>query len=132
MAHFATLNEDNVVIAVEVVNNEVIAVTPTPKDPWTTEKEELGTYFLEQIHGGGGVTYKQTSYNGNFRKNFAQIGGTYDPIRDAFINKKPYDSWVLEESTCKWIAPKAYPTDGKPYGWDEESLAWREIKKEPD
>ena len=127
MAHFATLNEDNVVIAVEVVNNEVIAVTPTPKDPWTTEKEELGTYFLEQIHGGGGVTYKQTSYNGNFRKNFAQIGGTYDPVKDAFIHKQPFPSWVLNGT--EWEAPETKPNDDKPYIWDEDSLTWIEIKQ---
>ena len=115
MAHFATLNNDNVVIAVEVVNND------------GKEQEQLGIDFLEQIHGGGGVTYKQTSYNESIRKNFAQIGGTYDPSRDAFIYSKTYPSWVLNESTCKWEAPVSQPDDGKPYVWDESSTSWKEV-----
>ena len=121
MAHFATIdNSTNKVINVEVVNNAVIT------DSNGDEQEQLGIDFLEQIHGGGGVTYKQTSYNESIRKNFAQIGGTYDATKDAFIGIKPFNSWVLNNTTCKWEAPTAYPSDGKPYVWDESSTSWKE------
>jgi len=121
MAHFATLNSNNEVINVEVVNNAVIT------DSDGKEQEQLGIDFLEQIHGGG-VTYKQTSYNAKFRKNFAQIKGTYDPTKDAFITIKPFNSWVLNDTTCQWEAPKTLPNDGKPYVWDESSTSWVENK----
>ena len=121
MAHFATLNSNNEVINVEVVNNAVIT------DSNGDEQEQLGIDFLEQIHGGGGVTYKQTSYNESIRKNLAQIGGTYDATKDAFIGIKPFNSWVLNNTTCKWEAPTACPSDGKPYVWDESSTSWKEI-----
>ena len=121
MAHFATIdNTTNNVIRVEVINNAVIT------DSDGKEQEQLGIDFLEQIHGGGGVTYKQTSYNNNIRKNFATVGGTYDADKDAFIDPRPqmdgivWNSWVLNETTCQWEAPIAYPNDGKPYRWDEE------------
>ncbi len=121
MAHFATLDSNNTVINVEVVNNAVIT------DSDGKEQEQLGIDFLEQIHGGGGVTYKQTSYNESIRKNFAQIGGTYDPSRDAFIYSKTYPSWVLNESTCKWEAPTACPSDNKCYRWIEDTKSWEEL-----
>jgi hypothetical protein len=122
MAHFATLDSDNKVINVEVVNNAVIT------DSNGDEQEQLGIDFLEQIHGGGGVTYKQTSYNESIRKNLAQIGGTYDATKDAFISPKPFNSWVLNDTTCQWEAPKTLPNDGKPYAWDESSTSWVEGK----
>ena len=122
MAHFATIdNSTNKVINVEVVNNAVIT------DSNGDEQEQLGIDFLEQIHGGGGVTYKQTSYNESIRKNFATVGGTYDSSKDAFIGIKPFNSWVLNNTTCKWEAPTACPSDGKPYVWDESSTSWKEI-----
>ena len=70
------------------------------------------------------MTCKRTSYNNNIRKNFAGIGYTYDPDRDAFIPPKPYDSWVLDEETCRWEAPVPYPDDGVMYRWDEETTDW--------
>ena len=121
MAHFATLDSNNKIINVEVVNNAVIT------DSNGDEQEQLGIDFLEQIHGGAGVTYKQTSYNENIRKNFAQVGGTYDASKDAFIPVKPFDSWVLNNTTCKWEAPITYPTDGKPYVWDEDTTSWKGV-----
>ena len=122
MAHFATIdNSTTKVINVEVVNNAVIT------DSDGNEQEQLGIDFLQQIHGGGGVTYKQTSYNGNIRKNYAELGGTYDADKDAFIGIKPFNSWVLNETTCRWEAPITYPTDGKPYVWDEDTTSWKEI-----
>ncbi len=122
MAHFATIdNSTNKIINIEVVNNSVIT------DSDGNEQEQLGIDFLQQIHGGGGVTYKQTSYNGNIRKNYAELGGTYDADKDAFIGIKPFNSWVLNETTCRWEAPITYPTDGKPYKWDESNIKWEEI-----
>ena len=121
MAHFATLDSNNKVINVEVVNNAVIT------DSNGDEQEQLGIDFLKQIHGGDGVTYKQTSYNSKFRKNFAQIGGTYDATKDAFINIKPFNAWVLNSTTCKWEPPSAAPSDGKVYTWDEDTAGWKEL-----
>jgi len=119
MAHFAKLDENNVVLAVHVVNNDVITIDGV-------ESEQVGVDFLASLHGH--LKWKQTSYNGNMRKNYAGIGDIYDPIRDAFIKPKPpYESWVLNENTCIWEAPIPHPTDNKFYQWDEETLSWVEI-----
>ena len=71
-------------------------------------------------------TWVQTSYNGNFRKNYAGIGYTYDETRDAFYTPQPYPSWTLNETTCQWEAPTPYPDDDGRYTWDEETLSWIE------
>ena len=113
MAHFATLNESNIVTRVEVINNDVIL------DGDGVEQEQLGIDFLTGLYGAG--NYKQTSYNGNIRKNYAGVGHTYDSGRDAFIAPKPYPSWTLVEDTCQWTAPVTYPDDDKAYGWDEDA-----------
>lgn len=118
MAHFAKLDENNNVLAVHVVNNDVITVNGS-------ESEEAGVTFLTSLHGHS--SWKQTSYNGSFRKNYAGIGYTYDAVRDAFISPKPFASWVLDESTCQWEAPTPMPTDGKTYSWNEENQEWTEI-----
>jgi hypothetical protein len=115
MAHFAKLNEDNTVVAVHVVNNEVIVVDGV-------ESEQAGIDFLTELHGH--TLWKQTSYNGSFRKNYAGVGMKYDQTRDAFISNKPWESWILNETTCQWEAPVAYPTDGESYSWDEETTSW--------
>jgi hypothetical protein len=115
MAHFAKLNEDNTVVAVHVVNNEVIVVDGV-------ESEQAGIDFLTELHGH--TLWKQTSYNGSFRKNYAGVGMKYDQTRDAFISNKPLESWILNETTCQWEAPVAYPTDGESYSWDEETTSW--------
>ncbi len=115
MAHFAELGENNTVLRVIVVDN---------KDTMNTngvEVEEIGAAFCRNLLGG---TWKQTSYNGNFRKNYAGFGFTYDSQRDAFIPPKPFDSWTLNETTCRWDAPVAYPSDGKLYTWNEETTTW--------
>ena len=80
-------------------------------------------WFVENLGG----RWVQTSYNGNIRKNFAGIGYTYDEDRDAFIPPKPFDSWTLNETTCRWQAPVPYPQDGRIYRWDEDSLTWIEV-----
>jgi hypothetical protein len=113
MAHFATLNESNIVIRVEVVNNNVIL------DDDDAEQEQLGIDFLISLYGAG--NYKQTSYNGSIRKNYAGIGYTYDSERDAFIPPKVSENWPLNNTTCLWEPPIAYPDDGKIYQWDEDA-----------
>jgi hypothetical protein len=119
MAHFAKLNESNQVISVEVISNEVIT------DSEGSEQEQLGIDFLTQLNGGG--WYKQTSYNGTFRKNYAGVGYTYDSTRDAFIEPQPYNSWTLNEDTCLWEAPTLHPTDGLMYAWNEDTTTWIEV-----
>jgi hypothetical protein len=115
MAHFAKLDENNIVIEVNVVNNESLD---------STNEEASGIAFLTEWSGGYS-NWKQTSYNGNFRKNYAGIGYTYDSVRDAFIPPKPFNSWILNEDTCLWEAPTPYPTDGKFYNWVELTLSWQ-------
>ena len=117
MAHFAEINESNEVVRVVVINNEVLL------DGDMVESEELGIDFCRQLLGG---TWVQTSYNGSFRKNFAGVGYTYDSSKDAFIAPKPYDSWTLNEDTCRWEPPVAMPDNGTLYTWDEESQQWIE------
>ena len=119
MAHFTRLNETNQVISVEAITNAVIT------DNEGNEQEQLGIDFLTQLNGGG--WYKQTSYNGNFRKNYAGVGFIYDSTRDAFIEPQPYPSWTLNEDTCRWEAPVAYPDDGKEYIWNEDTTNWVEV-----
>lgn len=116
MAHFAKLDENNIVIDVNVVNNDVL-------DP--SNEEATGIAFLSEWSGGY-TNWKQTSYNGTFRKNYAGIGYLYDASRDAFIPPKPFDSWTLVEETCQWDAPIPYPTDGNFYLWHEGTLSWKE------
>ena len=117
MAHFAKL-ENNVVTQVIVVSNQDIL------DEQGQESEEKGIAFCSNLLGG---TWKQTSYNGNIRKNYAGIGYTYDEGRDAFIPPKPFNSWLLDETTCQWKAPVDYPTDGGRYSWNEETQVWDAI-----
>tara|TARA_Y100001938_G_scaffold141604_1_gene211644 strand:- start:40 stop:411 length:372 start_codon:yes stop_codon:yes gene_type:complete len=123
MAHFCKLGVGNIVEEVHVVKNEVIT------DNTGNEQEQLGVDFLNNLYGTRDV-WKQTSYNGNFRKNYAGKGYTYDQERDAFIPPKPFNSWTLNEETCLWEAPTAYPDDGKFYNWNEENQTWDEINDE--
>jgi len=118
MAHFAKLDENNIVLAVHVVNNDVITVNGV-------ESEQVGIDFLTDLHGH--TSWKQTSYNGTIRKNYAGIGFVYDASRDAFIASQPWASWILNETTCQWEPPVACPTDGKLYGWFEPNQQWIEI-----
>jgi hypothetical protein len=117
MAHFAQIGEDYAVLQVIFIANEDCI-------DGETESESVGIAFCMSLLGGRWV---QTSYNANFRKNYAGIGFTYDESRDAFIPPKPYDSWLLIEETCQWMPPSPRPDDGKAYNWIEESLAWVEI-----
>ena len=117
MAHFAEIGLNNVVLRVIVVANEELMDNGQ-------ESEAKGAEFCRNLLGG---TWVQTSYNGNFRKNFAGIGFTYDQNRDAFIPPKPYPSWNLNEETCQWEAPVPMPQDGKNYAWDEPTTNWVEV-----
>lgn len=118
MAHFAEIGLNNTVLRVIVVhNNDCI-------DENGNESETKGAEFCRTLLGG---TWMQTSYNANVRKNFAGVGYVYDSQRDAFIPPKPYESWVLNEDTCRWDAPTPMPQDGKPYIWDEPTTSWVEI-----
>ena len=127
MAHYAYLNENNIVTMVIVGKNE---------------DESPGNW--EQYYGAkrtsyntrGGIYYEPNTsepaldQSKAFRKNYAGIGFTYDPVRDAFIPPKPFNSWVLNEQSCLWEAPVPYPNDGKIWVWDEDNKEWRPIKAE--
>lgn len=118
MAHFAELDANNIVTRVIVVANKNTA------DVDGVEQEWIGQAFCVRLFGG---EWKQTSYNGNFRKNYAGIGFTYDPVRDAFIPPMPTEgTWVLNEDTCRWERPVPQPKDGKMYNWDEATQSWVE------
>jgi hypothetical protein len=118
MAYMAQLdNNDTVTRVLSVSNND--CPDPAPAN------EAQGAAFLESLGLGG--NWKQTSFNSSFRKNYAGVGYTYDADRDAFIAPQPFPSWELNEDTCRWEAPVPYPTDDKPYRWDEDTQAWVEI-----
>jgi hypothetical protein len=109
VSHWAEIDENNIVLRVLVGNND--------------EPDE-GESFVKSLGG----TWVKTSYNANIRKNYAGINYTYDSVRDAFIPPKPFDSWTLDEATCRWQAPTSKPTtEGKFYLWSEDDLTWREI-----
>jgi hypothetical protein len=111
MAHFAEVDENGVVLRVLVVPDA---------------QENRGQEFLaDDLELGG--TWVQTSYNARIRKNYAGIGMTYDNTRDAFIPEQPYASWTLDEETCQWEAPVAYPEDGVMYVWNEETTDWEAV-----
>jgi len=128
MASFAKIDSNGKVIQVVSVANQVL------HDSNGVEQEEIGIQFLKNLFNEPDAIWKQTSYNTingihnlggtPFRKNYAGIGYTYDSQRDAFIPEKPYNSWVLNENTCNWDAPVAYPTDGNMYDWNEENQNW--------
>jgi hypothetical protein len=107
MAHFAQINENNVVVNVLVVPDE---------------QEHREQAFLADDLGLGG-TWVQTSYNNNIRNRYAMIGGTYDPGNDVFIDIKPFDSWSLD-SDYNWQPPTPYPDDGNLYFWSEDEQQW--------
>jgi hypothetical protein len=119
VAHFAETvldNNNNLSVSrVLVVDNQDIS------DIDGNEVEAKGLELLQSLLGGDWV---QTSYNSNFRKNYAGIGYTYDRLRDAFIPPKPYPSWILNEYTCLWDAPVPMPDDDNKYMWNEETSNW--------
>tara|TARA_R100000541_G_scaffold52967_1_gene60803 strand:+ start:263 stop:622 length:360 start_codon:yes stop_codon:yes gene_type:complete len=116
MASFAKIGLNSKVIEIQSVVNEVL------HDSNGVEQEVIGIDFLTKLTGWS--IWVQTSYNNNFRKNYAGIGFTYDEDKDAFIAPKPYASWILNETTCRWEAPVAYPDDGELYNWNETTKNW--------
>ena len=124
MAYFAKLGTGNIIETVISINNSVIT------DNNGVEQEQLGVDFINKLYNTRDV-WKQTSYNRNFRKNYAGVGYHYDQARDSFIPPKPYNSWILNEDTCLWNAPVAEPTtqleDNQYYSWNESIINW-EIK----
>ena len=121
MASFAKLGVGNIVLKVEVVSNDIAT------------SEQAGIDFLNNLYNTRDV-WKQTSYNTYagvhlldgtpFRKNHAGIGYSYDQTRDAFIPPKPYNSWILNNTTCLWEAPLVKPDDGQIYNWNETTQQW--------
>ena len=118
MASFAELNENNIVLRVISVSNEVCG-EPSCEFP---ETETLGKDFIANILNLG-TSWVQTSFNHNFRKQFAGVGFTFDATADVFIAPKPFASWSLD-ANYDWQAPIAYPADGKDYSWDEANQVW--------
>jgi hypothetical protein len=117
MAHFAKLDEKNLVLQVIVIDNDCLL------NAAGKESESTGIEFCNSLFGES-ATWKQTSYNGTIRKNFAGVGYTYNPELDAFIPPKPYPSWVLNQSTARWEPPIPYPPDGRQYLWSEQAVTW--------
>ena len=120
MAHFARIDENNIVDLVITVDNKNLLNNDGVED------ENVGIVFLKGLYVED-YTWVQTSYNNNMRKNYAGMGYTYDESRDAFIEPKPYDSWVLNEETCKYDPPISAPLDGKMYDWNEDTTSWDEV-----
>jgi hypothetical protein len=124
MAHFAKIGIDNTVLEVLVVNN-VDCMTPQGE-----EREEIGVEFLKKLTGH--ESWKQTSYNGSFRKRYAGHGYTYNSELDAFVPPKPYPSWTLDTETAAWNPPTPMPTtEGKIQTWNESTLSWDESDYTP-
>lgn len=117
MAHFAQIDENNIVTQVIVVANEDCGGGDYP------EADPIGAAFCNNLLGG---TWKQTSYNNNFRKRYAGIGYTFDAEKDMFIAPQPYASWTLDDEG-DWLPPVPYPDDDKLYEWDEENQTWVEV-----
>lgn len=116
MAHFTKLDSNNIVTDVLVIDNSILLKADG------NESELKGKQYLNSVFGT--ATWKQTSYNASFRKNYAGVGYTYDSVRDAFIPPKQFDSFILNETTCKYEAPIPYPTDGQIYEWNEDNQTW--------
>ncbi len=110
MAHYAFLDKNNIVTEVIVGIDETELIEGLDPETW------YGNFR--------GQVCKRTSYNGNYRKNYAGFGYTYDEGRDAFIPPKPFGSWILDEATCRWVAPVDYPTDGFTYVWNDNKGEW--------
>jgi hypothetical protein len=119
MAHYAFLDENNIVTEVIVGKDEGNFDWEQQYGSFRGQACKRTSYnTIGGVHSGGGIPY---------RKNYAGIGYTYDSVKDAFIPPKTYASWVLNEDTCLWDAPIPYPNDGNKYNWDEETISWKEV-----
>jgi len=117
MAHFAKIDSNNIVQQVVVINNDILVNFEG------NEIEQLGIEFCKSLYGQD-TNWVQTSYNGNIRFRFAGIGMIYDSVNNVFLHSKPFNSWILNETTWEWNAPIAYPSDNKTYAWNEENQTW--------
>jgi hypothetical protein len=128
MAHYALLDENNIVVSVITgVDEDIVQINENGKE--VGGSSEAWENFYSSLPWFNGLVCKRTSYNGNYRKNYAGIGFTYDPVRDAFISPQPFPSWTLNEETCKWQPPYLPPQDNKAYNWNEETLSWVEVPR---
>jgi hypothetical protein len=122
MSHFAEIDNDNIVQRVIVAEQDFID---------SGAVGDANNWIQTSYNTRGDIHYASNSNDPDgdvaLRKNYAGIGYTYDPTRDAFITPQPYPSWTLDESTCRWNAPTAYPSDGKMYEWDEDTTSWQEV-----
>jgi len=123
MAHFAKLDNNNIVTKVIVINNNELL------DQDGNEIEQKGIDFCKSLYGQD-TNWVQTSYNNKFRKHYAFTGARYDNVLDAFIAPKLYESWILNENTCTWEAPIPKPDQNTMYIWNEEILNWVEFKEQ--
>ena len=114
IAHYAFLDSENIVTEVIVGIDETELIEGKNPEVWYGEFR--------------GQTCKRTSYNGNYRKNYAGLGYKYDEALDAFVPPKPYESWLLNEDTALWEAPVAYPEDGGMYSWNEDTGSWDAVE----
>jgi len=125
MAHWAELDSNNIVVRVLVGDNN----DPAGDEGYQWLIDNLGGTWVKTSYNAVGGKWRnpetnEITENPGFRKNYAGIGYTYDSGRDAFIPPKPFNSWVLDENTCLWNAPVAYPNDGQFYTWNEETTSW--------
>lgn len=118
MAHFAELDNNNIVLQVIVVENE------NTQDKNGNEVEAIGAEFCHNLLGGRWI---QTSYNSKIRNTFAAIGYEYLPDKDIFRSPKPFNSWIWSDEKLKWEAPIPYPDDTLMYQWDENIRDWEAI-----
>ena len=130
MAHWAQIDENNIVVRVTVGNND----DPDEGYQWLIDNLG-GTWIQSSYNTRGGVHYNPETGEPSddqskaLRYNAASVGGAYDPDRDAFIPPKNYDSWVLDGDTCLWVAPTPYPEDGEPYEWNEGTQSWDPVSE---
>ena len=127
MAHYALIHNG---VVQQVITGVDETVTQTDTDGTTVGgSSEAWESFYASRPWFRGLTCKRTSYNGNYRKNYAGVGYTYDADRDAFIPPKPFASWLLNEESCLWEAPVAHPADGGMYTWDEDAQNWVAVQE---
>lgn len=120
MAHFAQLDENNIVTQVVIVSNQ------DTSDVSGNEVEEIGIAFCKTLFGDD-THWKQTSYTGSIRVRYAGVGYSYNQELDAFVPPKPYPSWILDETTVDWKAPTPMPDDEYSYKWNEKSKTWKKV-----
>ena len=128
MAHWAEIDENNVVTRVLVGDNN----DPNGDEGYQWLIDNLGGTWVKTSYNAVGGKRRDPETNEitnelGFRKNYAGIGYTYDESKDAFIPPKPFNSWILNEDTCLWESPVSYPNDGKLYTWNEENTTWVEV-----